>query len=139
MSIFEEIKVGDKVAIDRGGRGFERITETLLIIAPVTKVTKTQLTAGDDRRGHLRFNRRSGWEIGAETRSAARIMTNGRHGEAERLMTPEEAEAKNREVKRELDHKALARTIRDTDFHKLPWETLLKLAEAIGIEAPNET
>lgn len=133
MSIFEEIKEGDRIVIDKGGRGFERITKTLLVIAPVTKVTKTQITAGG-----LRFSRHDGWEIGPEMRHKARIRDNGKSWGEGRLMTPEEAEAENEKVKRELDRKALAHRIRDIKFTELPYETLLKLAAVLGLEIKSD-
>src|SRR5688500_6123550 len=119
MSIFEEIKEGDRIVVSEHGDWWGN-DEQLLKILTVTKVTATQLTAGK-----MRFMRRNGYEFGKETRRAARIMDNGRYGDNERLMTPAWAEAKNKEIKRQLDHKALAYTLRDTDFRKLPWETLV--------------
>jgi hypothetical protein len=53
-------------------------------------------------------------------------------------MTPEEAEARNKEVKREIDHRDLAYRIRDIKFIEYPYETLLKLAEVLGLEVPND-
>lgn len=133
MGIFEEIKEGDRIVIEEGGRGYGRIYKTLLFIATVTRVTKTQLTANG-----IRFSRRDGWEAsGRYLRHKARIMIEG-SADSYRLMTPEEAEVKNREIKRELDHKVLAYQIRDVKFIELPYETLLKLAEVLGMEAPDD-
>lgn len=132
MTIFEEIKEGDRIVIRERADwwGNDRLP---LKIETVTKVTKTQLTAGG-----MRFMRRTGWQVGREARDAARILDNGKHWEDKRLMTPEEAETKNREIKRELNHKNLAYKIRDVRFIELPYETLVKLAEVLGLEVPDD-
>lgn len=132
MTIFEEIKEGDRIVIREYGDWWGR-EKQLLKIVKVTKVTATQITAGG-----VRFLRRSGYQFGREVRSAARIADNGRYGGDERLMTPEEAEAKNKEIKRELDHKALAYRLRDVKFIELSYETLLKLAEVLGMETSDD-
>jgi hypothetical protein len=132
MTIFEEIKEGDRIVVREHGDWWGR-DKQLLKIVTVTKVTATQLTAGG-----IRFLRRNGYQFGRETRGAARIMGNGCFDDDERLMTPEEAEVKNREIKRVLDHKKLAYRIREVKFIELPYETLLKLAEVLGMEAPDD-
>lgn len=131
MSIFEEIKVGDRIVIRPSEDWWNRGPQ-LLRIELVTKVTATQITAGGKR-----FMKNRGWEYGQD-RHAARISTVYSSNAPERLMTPEEAEAKNKEIKRELDHKALAYRIRDIKFIELSYETLLKLAEVLGLEVESD-
>jgi hypothetical protein len=131
MSKFEEIKVGDKVVI-RPSDDWRVSGPQLLKTAEVTKVTATQITAGG-----VRFKRRTGWEYGQD-RYADRIETVWDNDKGDRLMTPEEAEARNKEVKREIDHRDLAYRIRDIKFIEYPYETLLKLAEVLGLEVPND-
>lgn len=131
MSIFEEIKEGDRIVVREYSGGLGRGTSPWKT-ETVTRVTATQITAGD-----IRFKKSDGWQT-PKVYNQARIMTEWTLGKGERLMAPEEAEAKNKELKRELDHKTLAYRLRDVKFIELPYETLLKLAEVLGMEAPDD-
>lgn len=131
MSVFEQIKEGDRIVIGEYIRGFGRGTNPLKI-ETVTKVTATQITAGG-----IRFLKSNGRQT-PKVYNQARVITVWTSHQGERLMTPEEAEARNKETKRELAHKALAYRIRDVKFTELPYETLLKLAEALGIEVADD-
>lgn len=126
MSIFEEIKVGDKIVLDTLSKGFGRRKHPLKI-ETVTKVTTTQITAGG-----VRFLKRNGHQIG-DSYTYLVIKTKWTQGQGEHLMTLEEAEVYNRKVEQEKQHSDLVYKLRDFDYASQPYETLLQVAKILGL------
>lgn len=129
--IYDNVKVGDKVVIDTPNWYSE---EKILRIEEVIKVTATQITVASG----IRFKKSDGWQT-PKVYDQARIKTSWASGKGESLMTVEQAEARNREIKQKQRGKALVNEVFNRLREGVAYDVLLKLAEVLEIETGEDS
>lgn len=130
--IYDSIKVGDKIVIDVSDWYSK---DKSLRIEEVTRVTATQITVASG----IRFKKSDGWQT-PKVYNQARIATSWTPGSGgSRLMTVEQAEAKNAEIKQEQRAKDLVNQIFDRLRQGVTYEALLKVAKVLEIETGEDS
>lgn len=121
MSIYEDLKVGDKIVIDNGWRRY-RFTQ-------VSRVTKTRITIDSGEQ----FNRHNGIRIGDnESWHPTTIATVWPDG---RLMSLDEARIKIEEQNNQQERNRLIKgIINSTNYKNLDLDQLKEIAKILGIE-----